>query len=677
MKKVININFQGQVIAIEETAYEILKKYIESLKKYFAKEEDGTEIVNDIENRIAELFGNRLKLGINCITDEDVESIVASIGRPEDFDTDYEEADPPKTENEETKKSDFSSKEQSQQQSQAAEEKTEERHLYRNSNDKILGGVCSGLAHYLKIDPIFVRLAFVLLFSILFWVYLLMWIILKPMPLKSNITKRLYRNPNDKIIGGVCGGIATYFNIDAWIPRLIFVLPFFLNVVVGVVGIPFFLFPWNNLFDKVNFNFNFNFGVIIVYIVLWIIIPRATSIKQKLEMMGEEEYIKSIRNTVSDNVANVKSKMENEPTSEYSASSTTATDKNVTASLSSPVNMPPEPPKNEYQKSYAYATTTDAKPQRSGCLSAISVLLKIILFGMVSIFAIVVTVSFFAMFFTSVSFMQLQALFLDKGYESSLFWITIIGTLGIPAIASIVWLVRKIVNAKSRPIIGYITSLLWVAGIVSGIILTTRIINKFKVESSSDRHIELTQPTAGKLYIDMQIYPFDYYSIKTSIGDGGDISSLPYYTENEDTLLFDNISLKIVESSDSLFHVRTEAICSGKNPKEAKRYTNDFSYTISQRDSILILPEFFQTPFSQGFRNQGIIVEVSVPVGKRIEISDKLNSYKYNNLNRDERNGKKKRNNIRSKGRIKWNSEEEYTMQNGELIGTTLQTDSI
>ena len=82
MKKVININFQGQVIAIEEDAYEILKQYIDSLQDYFSREEGGDEIVNDIECRIAELFGNRLKHGIPCITDEDVESIIASIGRP-------------------------------------------------------------------------------------------------------------------------------------------------------------------------------------------------------------------------------------------------------------------------------------------------------------------------------------------------------------------------------------------------------------------------------------------------------------------------------------------------------------------------------------------------------------------------------------------------------------------
>ncbi len=85
MKKVININFQGRVIPIEETAYETLKQYIESLRRYFAQEEGRDEIINDIENRIAELFDERLKKGAVCITDENVEAVMLSMGRPEDF----------------------------------------------------------------------------------------------------------------------------------------------------------------------------------------------------------------------------------------------------------------------------------------------------------------------------------------------------------------------------------------------------------------------------------------------------------------------------------------------------------------------------------------------------------------------------------------------------------------
>src|ERR1044072_7982757 len=85
MKKVININFQGRVVPIEETAFEILKQYIDSLRRYFANEEGRDEIINDIESRIAELFSETLKKGAICITDADVQAVMASMGRPEDF----------------------------------------------------------------------------------------------------------------------------------------------------------------------------------------------------------------------------------------------------------------------------------------------------------------------------------------------------------------------------------------------------------------------------------------------------------------------------------------------------------------------------------------------------------------------------------------------------------------
>ena len=92
MKKIININFHSRVIPIEETAYEILKKYMDSLRTHFSKEDGGDEIVNDIENRFAELFSETLKKGATCITDDDVNTVIASMGRPEDFD--QEEAIP-------------------------------------------------------------------------------------------------------------------------------------------------------------------------------------------------------------------------------------------------------------------------------------------------------------------------------------------------------------------------------------------------------------------------------------------------------------------------------------------------------------------------------------------------------------------------------------------------------
>ena len=199
MKKVISINFQGQVIAIEETAFEILTQYVESLKSYFSHEEGGDEIVNDIENRIAELFGNRLKHGINCITDEDVEAIIAGIGKPEDFDTEYEETAHPGTGDKNAQQPHFSSE---LPKNQPAEEK-QSRSLRRDTNNKMIAGVCSGLANYFKIDPAWMRLIFVLFFSVLFWVYIVLWIVLKAEPLDWSGIKRLYRNPGDRVLGGV------------------------------------------------------------------------------------------------------------------------------------------------------------------------------------------------------------------------------------------------------------------------------------------------------------------------------------------------------------------------------------------------------------------------------------------------------------------------------------------
>src|SRR5436190_24248771 len=85
MKKILNINLSGRVIPIEDSAYENLQAYIESLRKYFAHEEGRDEIINDIESRIAELMNEKVREGAYCITDADVEEISISIGRTQDF----------------------------------------------------------------------------------------------------------------------------------------------------------------------------------------------------------------------------------------------------------------------------------------------------------------------------------------------------------------------------------------------------------------------------------------------------------------------------------------------------------------------------------------------------------------------------------------------------------------
>ena len=631
MKKVININFQGQVIAIEETAYEILNQYIESLKRYFSREEDGDEIVNDIECRIAELFGNRLKHGISCITDEDVESIITSIGRPQDFDTDYEESTETASERQQAAPAGGSD--------ETTQPKTEEhRSLYRNANDRIIGGVCSGLAHYFRTDPVWLRIIFVLLFGFLFWVYIVLWIVLKPKALETNVTKRLYRNPNDRFLAGICGGMAAYFKIDSWIPRVLFLLPLLLNL-MGMIS----FFPLNHLFGDVHFSWNINMSMLVVYVVLWIIIPEAKTVKQKLEMMGEEEYIRSIRERVNDNVASAKSRTESQGSvagstsaagqrpagnaASYAAMDTYSKEEWVSmegTTMDTMDTMPPEPPAAPSR------VTTPPSSERPGCVNGLIILLKIIFFSIVSIFALVLVGLFIGFLVAGAQLMPLKSLFIDPGQETQLLIASLVLIILIPVVTIVIWIIRRVMKAKSRPVIGIVATVLWFVGFALAGVIATSVAEKYKVESSGEKTITLAPVMSKKMYVEMEPYTEDYAEFKAGFGIGMDIDELPYTTVNEDSLLFRDIHLQIRQSDDSLFHVRTIAASRGKDLRSAKAAIGQFSYPVVQRDSVLVLPEFLSVPVSQGYREQSITVEISVPAGKTVEVNDALSEYKNN-----------------------------------------------
>ena len=301
MKKVININFQGRVIPIEESAYDMLKQYVESLRRFFANEEGRDEIINDIEGRIAELFGESLKKGSTCITEDDVNKIIASMGRPEDF------------EGEEGKVHSQLGGEESGNSGSSYEYAgaAPRGRLYRDSTDKILGGVCGGLANYLRVDPTIVRLVFALISfgagtGIL--LYILLWVILPSKSLEHiSSAKRLYRNPEEKVVAGVASGIASYFDIAIWIPRLIFALP----LVLGIIGNIFRHAFWfdGDPFPGIVFG-SFGGTLFVVYAVLWAVIPEAKSASEKLEMRGEKVDLNTIKNTIQEDLEGFKTRAE-------------------------------------------------------------------------------------------------------------------------------------------------------------------------------------------------------------------------------------------------------------------------------------------------------------------------------------------------------------------------------
>lgn len=171
MQRIIQINIVGRVVPIEEDAYQILKNYIASIERQFIREQGKDEIIHDIETRIAELFFIRLNAGAPAIDKADVNKVIDTLGAASEInnaDTNYNYS------NNRTQYSTGSMNNQ-QYQYEAA------RRLYRNPNDKVIGGVCSGVANYFDIDPVIVRLVFAVLFltaGIGLLAYIIAWMII-------------------------------------------------------------------------------------------------------------------------------------------------------------------------------------------------------------------------------------------------------------------------------------------------------------------------------------------------------------------------------------------------------------------------------------------------------------------------------------------------------------------
>ncbi|RYZ16139.1 MAG: PspC domain-containing protein, partial [Chitinophagaceae bacterium] len=305
MKKIININLSGRVIPIEDAAYDRLQRYIESLRAYFAAEEGRDEIINDIESRVAELMSDKVKKGAAAVTEEDMETIITTMGRVEDF----EEADAADGAAASSSAAAAGATAGAKAEEPSAFTRITGRRprgrLYRSVNDRLIGGVCSGLANYFDLDPTIVRVIFLVLafgggFS--FFAYILLWIFVPKRVLVPSAAKRFFRNPDERILGGVAGGVAAYFKWDVWTVRLVFLAPFLINLLLGVLNAIFSFHSGRTIPEFLFGSFTVTFGL--TYVVLWIILPMAMSPFQKMEMRGENVDVNRIRE-------NVKSEMEN------------------------------------------------------------------------------------------------------------------------------------------------------------------------------------------------------------------------------------------------------------------------------------------------------------------------------------------------------------------------------
>jgi len=186
MKPTIKASIGGYAFNLEEDAYIVMEQYISSLKNHFKDKEEGYEIIHDLELRIAELLQLKMKESMSIISINDVQDIINIMGTPKDIteeDTIHEE----------------SNFEKEFEQNTAPIKKG----LFRDGDNSILGGVCSGFARYFNIDPLLIRISYVLVFLfsgiiypgktrlLLILLYAVLWIIMpKAKTFKQKVAMR-------------------------------------------------------------------------------------------------------------------------------------------------------------------------------------------------------------------------------------------------------------------------------------------------------------------------------------------------------------------------------------------------------------------------------------------------------------------------------------------------------
>jgi phage shock protein PspC (stress-responsive transcriptional regulator) len=304
MKKNININISGIIFYIEEDGYDRLKEYLLSIHRYFSSYEDSAEIIADIENRIAEIFLARLGENKQVIMVEDIDELVATMGSVQDFQAVEDNAfakgtaqrnstytnqqgqgtahnkDEADTTGTKQKKQSYTETGEGTYQNKKAPKK-----LYKDNKRKLIGGVAAGIAHYLGIDPLWVRLLFLatmfdwfFMVSISGFAFVAYLVLLGTMPSSDDLEedtkiKKLFRNPDNKVLGGVASGLAAYFGVDVTVIRVLLALGMLLG------GTTF-----------------------IAYCILWAITPEAKTLTEKMQMEGEPITLHNIEEKVKENL---------------------------------------------------------------------------------------------------------------------------------------------------------------------------------------------------------------------------------------------------------------------------------------------------------------------------------------------------------------------------------------
>lgn len=494
MKKNFTVNIGGLIFHIDEDAYEILSAYLERLKLHFAKEEGHEEIISDIERRIAEMLQQKITETKQVICTADVTEIITQMGEPVEFDA-----------------------------------SSESNQRYGNQ-------------------------------------------------------KRFYRNPDEKIIGGVCGGLAAYFNINPQWIRLIFILVTLLGAGIGIVA----------------------------YLIIWLIVPEAYTTAERLEMKGKKVNISNIEQSLKEELQGINKRL------------------------------------NDFRNGANGVYKKSAKESRNLFEKVFGLIISVFghIFRAFVVFLglICIAAGVFLLIGILVSFMTFEHVYYVSSYGINTFSIpaflnillgpsdqsiAIIGTAlvtGIPLLVLIYIGSRLIFRFKSRSrFVGIPAFSLFLVGLIFCAVSGINLMKNFSQTANSQKTVCIKQPQDNTLKIRIKSDP----KLKSILDNENsfEIGSWNIITNEDTSISFGRPSLEIIESANDSIYLSLIANSRGKDKSQALSRANHIIYNYKVSDTALVLDPYFFLPEREKFRGQKLKIVIAIPENKQIDIQKDAGQY--------------------------------------------------
>ncbi|MBL7892509.1 MAG: PspC domain-containing protein [Bacteroidia bacterium] len=518
MKKTLTINLSGIVFHIDEDAYEKLGSYLNTIKKSFSDSDGRDEIMADIEARIAEMLQEKVGQNKQVVSIGDIDHVINIMGKPEDFAGETEPG----------------------QEQQKAKEQTSG---YYNGRQR-----------------------------------------------------RIFRDPDERMLGGVCTGVASYFGFDPLWMRLGFALSFFI------------------------------FGTgLLLYIILWIVIPVAKTTADKLEMRGEPVNIDNIGKTINEETEHLKKKVNDL--------------------------------KNEFRSKENRQRMSSAAENITGFLTQIFGTIFKIIGNFVAVLMIIIgtllVVALMASLFgvnsvrilengqeASYSIREFGNILFNSVYQMDLAFLGIgllLGVIFIRLIYGGFKILFKIPHTNR--ILRYTFTTLWITGLLISIYAGILFVRDFNVKAKTTHNVSLQEPGANILYLKVKTDPAIEADADDEYEEGINIHNKKMVIVNNhrcNLVTFDEKKitlgppdLNIIPGETDSFELIITTNARGETKKDAMNRAKKIKYNIVQTDSVIEFDHTFEIASEDKWRGQNVELTLKVPKNKMIYLDKSMRHIIY------------------------------------------------